>query len=92
MTRLLLLAALLLCGCTKEPDVVQQGANGFSAGRIGQIDGCNVWRFEDGAWDHYAVICPTGRHASVQSYVPCGKNCTRPEGTYTVEAPDAPTR
>lgn len=59
MRRYALGMIVLLAGC--GPSAVERRTSGtnFTAERVGEIDGCAVWRWND-FYTYYAVICPSG--------------------------------
>lgn len=85
MNKALILAALLaLAGCNEAMDV-QVSKNGAKAEMIAEVDGCRLWRVDDGYRDVYMARCPEGA-ASTQHSISCGKNCRRPQFTVAARA------
>lgn len=81
MSRLaLLLAALALAGCGRNPaEAVAPSSNvHFQVGRLFTHEGCTVYRFVDGVHHRYYVRCDGGHAAAHFDHTEqCGKNCTR---------------
>lgn len=59
--------ALLLAGCNKEPESVQQVGRSFEVGRLFTIDGCTVYRFIDGGRSVYFTNCTGSTSSSYQT-------------------------
>lgn len=58
MKKLILLAAILLVGCEKDPESVQMVGSDFKVGKLFTVDGCTVYRFADGGRPVYFTNCP----------------------------------
>lgn len=76
---LVLLPLMLLTGCAKSPISTQRTDNpAVQSSLLATIDGCRVWRFEDGGRLHYFARCADGSRGIELTYSEsCGKNCTR---------------
>ncbi len=59
--------ALLLAGCNKEPESVQQVGSSFEVGRLFTTDGCTVYRFSDGGRNVYFTNCTGSTSSSYQT-------------------------
>lgn len=64
MKKLILLAALILAGCDKDPESVQMAGSDFKVGRLFTVDGCTVYRFYDGGRNVYFTNCPGQANSS----------------------------
>jgi len=73
---------LMLAGCGQDAMQVQRSENGAVAQLIAVVEGCRLWRVNDG-YSVYISVCD-GKSADVQSRVSQGKNGTRPQ--YTIGA------
>jgi len=74
-----LLAFIAACDKNGTPTPVAGAIDSFEVTYLFTVDGCKVYRFEDG-YKHYLTTC-TG---SVSTQQHCGKNCTYPDETQTV--------
>jgi hypothetical protein len=72
MKRILILA-VLLAGCYKHPESIQQVNAEFNVETLFTKDGCTVYRFADGGTQRYFTNC----RGTVAWHEGCGKNCTR---------------
>lgn len=63
----LFFCALLLAGCNKEPESVQQAGSSFEVGRLFTTDGCTVYRFSDGGRNVYFTNCTGSTSSSYQT-------------------------
>lgn len=87
--KILVLSSLLaLAGCNEAMDV-QVSKNGAEAKLIAEVDGCRLWRLNDGWRDVYVARCPEGA-VGVQHEVSCGKSCRRAEFTVAARDEDTP--
>ncbi len=79
----LLLALALLAGCnTEDPVSTNQTDNvKFRVDKLFTNEGCTIYRFTDGGYDHYYANCPG---ATAMEDHGCGKGCTRHEGVPTL--------
>lgn len=86
MRALALLPLLALAGCGADP--IGQGETGnadVSAAQIATIDGCRLWRVNDGySYRVYMATCGPAQRADIQWEENCGKNCTNVLRTFTV--------
>lgn len=57
MKRLIILVALLLAGCAKDPEASQQVNREFKVDTLFTKDGCTVYRFTDGGSHRYFTNC-----------------------------------
>ena len=74
---LIVAAAVVLMGCSKDPESVTFKGAGFKVETLfTDEDGCTVKRFEDGGRDRYYTNCK-GTTTYSES---CGKNCTTESG------------
>jgi hypothetical protein len=74
----ILLAALALVGCAKDPEQRLQTNNSeFELAKLFTHEGCSVYRFSDAGHYRYWADC-RGRISSDYTES-CGKNCTRTE-------------
>ncbi|WP_217363422.1 DUF4884 domain-containing protein [Pantoea sp. CCBC3-3-1] len=64
MKKIILLAAVLLVGCDKEPESVQMAGSDFRVGKLFTVDGCTVYRFADGGRNVYFTNCPGQTNSS----------------------------
>lgn len=71
-------AALLLAGCGADPiSKTDTGNPRFTASIIGKVDGCDIWRMQDGsARTLYFARCGSRTMANIGAVESCGKNCT----------------
>lgn len=60
MKRLALLALALTACTVPAKGTIETDNAGLLVERLVVIQGCNVYRFEDGGHDHYVTICPSG--------------------------------
>ncbi len=77
MTRLalcLLLAAL--AGCQGEAESTTRAGSDFNVDRLFKVDGCTVYRFQDGGRARYFTNCG----GSTQWEENCGKHCSQQSG------------
>jgi hypothetical protein len=51
------MAAFILTGCNGDPQEVQS-AGDFRVGKLFTVDGCTVYRFNDGGRNVYFTNCP----------------------------------
>lgn len=51
------LAVLVLSGCSKPAESTTRVGNDFEVGKLFTVDGCTVYRFEDGGRSHYFTNC-----------------------------------
>lgn len=72
MKRILILA-VLLAGCGKDPETTQQVNAQFKVDTLFTKDGCTVYRFHDYGDARYFTNC----RGAVAWREGCGKNCTR---------------
>lgn len=77
MNKCLILALVFLSvACSEqipplEVTVVQKT---YQVDKLFEVDGCRVYRFEDGGHSRYFTNCS----GATQWHEGCGKNCTRP--------------
>lgn len=74
MNKFILIAVLLLAGCTGKAEMSTRMSEDFTVDTLFTKDGCTVYRFEDDGYHRYFTNC-SGSTMTKQS---CGKNCTRP--------------
>ena len=73
------LSCLLLVACTEPAESTVASSNGnIPVEKLFNVDGCTVYRFQDGGYNRYFSSCKTGR-SEVTYQQNCGKNCSRPE-------------
>lgn len=72
------LVAISLSGCmeAKKAETSTSAGTEFVVDKLFTVDGCTVYRFEDGGRLRYFTNCS----GSTQWHESCGKNCTRPNG------------
>lgn len=51
------LAVLVLSGCSKPAESTTRVGNDFEVGKLFTVDGCTLYRFEDGGRSHYFTNC-----------------------------------
>ena len=78
MTRLALCLLLLatLAGCQGEAESTTRVGSDFKVDRLFKVDGCTVYRFQDGGRARYFTNCS----GSTQWEESCGNNCTQSSG------------
>ncbi len=78
MTRLALCLLLLatLAGCQGEAESTTRAGSDFKVDRLFKVDGCTVYRFNDGGRARYFTNCA----GSTQWEEDCGKNCSQQSG------------
>lgn len=76
MKTLILITSLVLVGCQEKAERVLVSTNSnFEVEKLFTVDGCSVYRFEDGGRSVYFTNCNGSAETShIES---CGKNCTR---------------
>ena len=73
------LSCLLLVACTEPAESTVASSNGnIPVEKLFNVDGCTVYRFQDGGYNRYFSNCKSG-HSEVTYQRNCGKNCSRPE-------------
>jgi hypothetical protein len=73
---LMLCALMLLTGCAKQAERVDQVNMEFNVDTLFTKDGCTVYRFYDEGRGRYFTNCK----GSTEWSESCGKNCTRSAG------------
>jgi hypothetical protein len=74
---------LVAVSCSKRAEERRRTTNpAIDTEKLFDIDGCTVYRFEDGGRDHYFTNC----QGSVSGVYGCGKNCTQEENISTSKA------
>lgn len=78
MKNIALIAALSLAliGCQKQAESTTAAGVEFQVDKLFTVDGCTVYRFNDGGNPRYFTNCS----GSTQWKESCGKNCSRPNG------------
>lgn len=78
MTRLALCLLLLtaLAGCQGEAESTTRAGSDFNVDRLFKVDGCTVYRFQDGGRARYFTNCG----GSTQWEENCGKHCSQQSG------------
>lgn len=61
-----------LAGCTKQAETTVRAGVDFQVDKLFAVDGCTVYRFEDGGRPRYFTNC----RGSAQWEESCGKGCT----------------
>lgn len=71
------LSLILLCvSCAEPAQETRPSTNPHvPVELLFEVDGCRVYRFQDGGRDRYFAKCPAS--ASTMSTESCGKHCTR---------------
>ena len=73
------LSCLLLVACTEPAESTVASSNGnIPVEKLFNVDGCTVYRFQDGGYNRYFSSCKSER-SEVTYQRNCGKNCMRPE-------------
>lgn len=73
------LSCLLLVACTEPAESTVASSNGnIPVEKLFNVDGCTVYRFQDGGYNRYFSNCKSGS-SEVTYQQNCGKNCSRPE-------------
>ena len=73
------LSCLLLVACEKPAESAVDSSNGnIPVEKLFSVDGCTVYRFQDGGYNRYFSSCKAG-HSEMTYQQNCGKNCSRPE-------------
>ena len=73
------LSCLLLVACTEPAESTVASSNrNIPVEKLFNVDGCTVYRFQDGGYNRYFSSCKSG-HSEVTYQQNCGKNCSRPE-------------
>lgn len=69
---MLMVAALMLTACNKEPETTRAAGVGFKVETLFTVDGCTVYRFADGGYKYF-----TNCKGTTEWSENCGKACTR---------------
>ena len=72
MKYILVLVAVLLTACNKEPEASQAVGIGFKVETLFTVDGCTVYRFSDAGYKYF-----TNCKGTTSWQENCGKACTR---------------
>jgi outer membrane biogenesis lipoprotein LolB len=73
------LSCLVLVACTEPAESTAASSNpNVSVEKLLTVDGCTVYRFQDGGHSRYFSKCHDA-HSEVTYQQNCGKNCSRPE-------------
>lgn len=68
-----LIALLVVAGCQKQAESTTRAGLEFQVDKLFTVDGCTVYRFQDGGRSRYFTNC-SGSTSWEES---CGKNCTQ---------------
>jgi hypothetical protein len=78
----ILLTAVFLTACDQDPVAVSSSSNPkVPVSLLFEYDGCKVYRFYDGGYNHYYSKCENTTEAFTT--ISCGKGCTHPESIVT---------
>lgn len=77
---------LLMAACYSTPIETRQTDNtDVNVAKLFHVDGCTVYRFRDGLYEHYFARCSTNTSSETSVSRSCGKNCTRREADVVME-------